>query len=141
MQLSRKKAGQLYNLTTSRDSSGQRLKCRDCPARIGTVGNYAPTFINIFVIPDIKYTTNSKVFTLSTTLILSVSSSTFFFIVGIICGLIILWLIKKTKSKSLKSDRNSPVYEVVQHLPSTAAENQQTPKEVDIQLNEAYGPL
>ena len=23
------------------DSSGQRLKCRDCPARIGTVGNYA----------------------------------------------------------------------------------------------------
>ena len=87
---------------------------------------------------DIKCTTNSNVFT--TTLISSVSSSTFFFIVGIICGQI-TWLIMKTKSKPLKSDRNSPVYEVVQPLPSTAAENQQTPKEVDIQLNEAYGPL
>ena len=92
-----------------------------------------------FVTPDIKHTTNSNVFT--TTLISSISSSTFFFVVGIICGLIILWLIKKIKSKPLKSDRNSPVYEVVQPLPSTAAENQQTPKEVDIQLNEAYGPL
>ena len=92
-----------------------------------------------FVIPDIKHTTNSNVFT--TTLISSILSATFFFIVGIICELIILWLIKKTKSKSLKSDRNSPVYEVVQPLPGTAAENQQTPKEVDIQLNEAYGPL
>ena len=88
-----------------------------------------------FVTPDINQTT------FTTALISSISSATFFFIVGIICGLIISWLIKKTKSKPVKSDRNSPVYEVVQPLPSTAAENQQTPKEVDIQLNEAYGPL
>ena len=45
------------------------------------------------------------------------------------------------KSKPLHSGRNSPVYEVVQPVPSIAAQNQQTPKEVDIQLNEAYGPL
>ena len=36
----RKKEGQL------RDSSGQRLKSRDCPARIGTVGNYVFVIIN-----------------------------------------------------------------------------------------------
>jgi hypothetical protein len=97
-------------------------------------------FLIAFITPDIAHTstTNSNVFT-TTLIISSVSGSILFFIIGIICGQI-TWLIKKIKSKPLKSGRNSPVYEVVQPIPSSE-KNQQTPKEVNVQLNEAYGPL
>ena len=34
------KGGTIVQFNYKRDSSGQRLKCRDYPARIGMVGNY-----------------------------------------------------------------------------------------------------
>jgi hypothetical protein len=81
---------------------------------------------------------------LTTIIISSVSSSVFFFAVGIICGQI-TWLIKKKiKPKPLSRDSigNSPVYEVVPPIdsPTTAKNysNQQAPKEVNVQMNEAY---
>jgi hypothetical protein len=79
-------------------------------------------------------------------IISSVSSSIFFFIVGIICGQITGLIKKKTKSKQPRLSRdsigNSPVYEVVPPIdsPTTAKNysNQQAPKEVNVQMNEAY---
>lgn len=81
-----------------------------------------------------------------TALISSVSSSFFFFAVGIICGLIcglitkLMW--KKIKTKPQHCE-NSPDYEIVQppiNL-SSIANKKRTPKEVTLQQNEAYSPL
>ena len=82
----------------------------------------------------------------TTALISSVSSSLFFFVIGIICvlicGLITKLILKKIKPKPQHS-RKSPDYEIVQppiNLPSIVSKKK-TPKAVTLQQNEAYGPL
>ena len=96
---------------------------------------------SLLVLPEIKHITNCNCNVFTTIIISSVSSSFFFFVVGLICGLItslslrLIW--KKTKPQP--HSESSPDYEVVPpiNLPSS----QKTHREVNLQLNEAYGPL
>ena len=93
-------------------------------------------------ITEIRHTINCN--TLTTALLSSVLSSIVFLVFGLLCGQITRLFSYKKKKTNLKphalgplDDRHSPVYEVVPPIPN----KQKAPREVNLHLNEAYGPV
>ena len=73
----------------------------------------------------------------STTAIISTLSSSLFFIIGLLCGLITR-LFQKRNKQPRPSETLQPQYEVV---PFNIANSQEADKAVNLQSNEAYGQL
>lgn len=87
--------------------------------------------------PELKHTTN--VYT-TAIIISSVLCSIFFFIVGLICGLITR-LFQKREKPPLHHENSPPDYEVVPIRIPSIATSQEVHQEITVQENEAYAQI